>query len=102
MESYLSDLNLKYGNFNDCIETNGKTPVKFSPRKAPFVIPTFTAHWLRHTFITMMYFAGIDMLTAKEQAGHEDIKTTMDIYTHLDTGFKKKSMQKLDDFLCKN
>ena len=101
-ESYLADLNLKYGDFSNQIETKGKTPNKFSPQKAPFVIPKFTAHWLRHTFITLMYFAGVDVLTAKEQAGHEDIKTTMAIYTHLDKDFKKKSMSKLDDYLGKN
>jgi integrase len=65
-ESYMYDLNLKYGDFSNCIETSGEIPVKFAPTKAPFVIPRFTAHWLRHTFITLMYFAGVDILTAKE------------------------------------
>ena len=63
------------------------------------LIPRFTAHWLRHTFITLMYMAGVDILTAKEQAGHEDIETTMGIYTHLDNQFKKKNVSKLDDYL---
>ncbi|MCL1824215.1 MAG: site-specific integrase [Oscillospiraceae bacterium] len=98
-ESYILELNLKYGDFSDCVETGGKTPEKSSPFKIPMMIEGFTAHNLRHTFITMMYFAGIDVLTAKEQAGHADIKTIMEIYTHLDSDFKKKSMGKLDDFL---
>ena len=63
------------------------------------LIPRFTAHWLRHTFITLMYMAGVDILTAKEQAGHEDIETTMGIYTHLDNQFKKKNVSKLDTYL---
>ena len=63
------------------------------------LIPAFTAHWLRHTFITMMYLAGVDILTAKEQAGHQDIETTMGIYTHLDSKFKKKNIEKMNDFL---
>ena len=63
------------------------------------LIPRFTAHWLRHTFITLMYMAGVDILTAKEQAGHEDIETTMGIYTHLDEQFKKKNVSKLDEYL---
>jgi len=74
-ESYLTDLNLKYGDFSNCIETRGEAPAKYAPRKAPFVIPKFTAHWLRHTFITLMYFAGVDILTAKEQAGHKRYKS---------------------------
>ena len=47
----------------------------------------------------MMYMAGIDVLTAKEQAGHKDIRTTMAIYTHLDSKYKEKSMSKLDEYL---
>ena len=66
------------------------------------MIPNITAHWLRHTFATMLYFAGVDLLTAKEQLGHSDIKTTLEIYTHLDNQFKRKSMDKLDRYLSKN
>jgi integrase len=101
-DSYLVDLNLKYGKFKDYTETQGIPPNKYTPKKAPFLIPRFTAHWLRHTYITMLYFAGVDILTAKEQAGHRNIKTTMEIYTHLDSEFKKISMKKLDVFLEKN
>ena len=47
----------------------------------------------------MLYLAGVDVLTAKEQLGHSDIKTTLSIYTHLDQIYKRKSMKKLDDYL---
>lgn len=63
------------------------------------VIPHFTAHWLRHTFCSLLYMAGIDVVTAKEQMGHADIKTTLAIYTHLDAQYKKNTMEKLDAFL---
>lgn len=98
-ESYLNDLNIKYGNWADCMQTNGKCPSKYAPIEKPFLIPRITPHWLRHTFITLMYLAGVDVLTAKEQAGHADIKTTMAIYTHLDEKYKKKSINKLDEYL---
>lgn len=62
-------------------------------------IPRFTAHWLRHTYATMLYMAGIDVLTAKELLGHTDIKTTLGIYTHLDAKFKTKSVDKLNAYL---
>lgn len=92
-DSYLSDLNLKYGSFV-------KRPTsKFDPKGIPFVIPKITPHWLRHTYATMLYFAGIDILTAKEQLGHSNIQTTMQIYTHLDKWHKQKSMSKLDTYL---
>lgn len=63
------------------------------------VIPAITAHWLRHTYITMLYLAGVDVMTAKEQAGHADIKTTMQIYTHLDSEYKSVQICKLDEYL---
>lgn len=92
-DSYLEKLNERYGDFSRYIIKEGD--------KKPFVIPNITAHWMRHTFITMMYLAGIDVLTAKEQAGHSDIRTTMSIYTHLDSKYKQKSMSKLDEYLKK-
>jgi integrase len=48
-----------------------------------------------------MYEAGIDALTAKEQLGHADIKTTLSIYTHLSNQHKETQVNKLDAFLQK-
>lgn len=109
-DSYLAELNFKFGSFDNIIVNDPKTgePQKyqkpksrFAPKKIPFVIPRITAHWLRHTFITMMYMAGVDLLTAKEQAGHADVQTTMEIYTHLDKIYKAKQISKLDEYLSK-
>lgn len=36
------------------------------------------------------------------QLGHSDIKTTLNIYTHLDAKFKKRSMAKLNAYLSPN
>lgn len=62
-ESYIKCLSEKYGTHK--------------PGTDHKVIPPITAHWLRHTFITLMYLAGVDIVTAKEQAGHKDIQTTL-------------------------
>ena len=98
-ESYLLDLNLKYGDFRDL----DKAPTsKFDPNGVPFRIEKFTAHCLRHTFATLLYKAGVDVLTAKAQLGHSDVKTTLQIYTHLDSQYKRNSMEKLDSFLAKD
>lgn len=43
----------------------------------------------------------IDSLTAKEQAGHADVQTTMEIYTHLNKVYKAKQISKLDEYLSK-
>lgn len=90
-ESYLQTINERYFN------PDGKS--RFSPGGIPMLCPPITAHWLRHTFATMLYSAGVDILTAKEQLGHSDIKTTLEIYTHLDKEHKRRSMDKLDAYL---
>lgn len=102
--SYITDLNVKYGDFDSWKEWSdkhekGERPSKFHPKELPMLIPNFTAHWLRHTFITNMYHAGVDILTAKQQAGHSDIKVTMEIYTHLDNEYKSKNIDKLNSYL---
>lgn len=91
-DSYMKDLNLRYGAFVTTLN-------KFAPTKAPMLIKPFTPHELRHTFCTIMYEAGVDVLTAKEQMGHSDVKTTLSIYTHLSALHKEKDLQKLDAFL---
>ncbi len=95
-ESYLKELNFRYGDFGNYV--NLKVMSKFQPGGLPMVIPNITAHWLRHTFITNMFFAGISLMTAKEQAGHSDIKTTSEIYTHLSEEYKERDMNNLNNF----
>lgn len=100
--TYIKDLNLKYADFGKMI-INGKPmerpKSKCRPGGVPILIPEFTAHWLRHTFITMMYLSGVDVLTAAAQAGHSDPKVTMEIYTHLDAEYKQRTMEKLDYYI---
>ena len=91
-DSYMHDLNIEYG-------FTSNAPNKYSPKKIPMLIETFTPHELRHTFCTIMFEAGIDALTAKEQMGHADIQTTLSIYTHLSSQHKDIQVNKLDAFL---
>lgn len=92
-KSYMCDLNVKYG-------YDGKQN-KNRPGGLPMVIDAFTPHQLRHTFCTLMYFAGVDVLTARDQMGHKDISVTLGIYTALDKKFKKKKINRLDAYLKK-
>lgn len=91
-ESYMLELNFRYGKTTEKRE-------RHDPRGQIMSIEPFTMHSLRHTFCTIMYEAGIDVLTAKEQMGHSDVKTTLSIYTHLDKIYKKKNISKLDEYL---
>ena len=100
-KSYLIDLNVKYG-FRGKVNklaAHKKNKDGKAQGKLPLLIPNITPHWLRHTFATLLYLAGVDVLTASDQLGHADIKTTLSIYTHLDKIYKRKSMNRLDKYL---
>ena len=99
--SYMLDLNIKYG-YKGTVkkEANRKKDADGNEQGAlPMLIRTFTPHQLRHTFCTLLYFAGVDVMTARDQMGHKDIKVTLGIYTKLDKKYKRCSMQKLDSYL---
>lgn len=95
-ESYMTELNLRHGDFRDLPK---RPQSKFDPAGVPMRIERFTAHCLRHTFATLLYKAGVDVLTAKAQLGHADVKTTLQIYTHLDDQYQRSSMDRLDAYL---
>jgi integrase len=58
--------------------------------------PGVTPHMLRHNFATVAYEAGIDELEATRILGHEDYKTTANIYTHLREDKPQQSAKKLE------
>jgi integrase len=52
-------------------------------------------HDLRHTFITMMRTAGVDLEVLGDLAGHEHTDTTANIYSDADLDRKRAAMEKL-------
>ena len=62
--------------------TNSSWKFAFDKYIAQLGIQT-TTHCLRHTYCTILYEAGVDVLTAQKWMGHADSATTMGIYTHL-------------------
>lgn len=51
----------------------------------------FTPHDLRHSFVTMLYDAGVDIKTAVKWVGHADAKMIMQIYAHLSDQREKQA-----------
>lgn len=51
--------------------------------KAGKKIPRITTHGLRHTHASLLFEAGANIKEVQDRLGHSDIKTTMDIYTHV-------------------
>ena len=100
-DSYMSDLNVKYG-YHGAVSkyaTRKKDDSGNEQGALPMVIRTFTPHELRHTFCTLLYMAGVDVLTARDQMGHASVQVTQEIYTHLDAKHKARKMEALDGYL---
>lgn len=84
--SYLNHLSVKvngcqkrwYGKKKEHKEliANGK-------KLPPWQEVKFTPHDLRHSYVTMLYDAGVDIKTAVKWVGHADAKMIMEIYAHL-------------------
>lgn len=96
-DSYMRILNIKYGTRTPADMERMKKP---GQRKFDMTIPPITMHWLRHTFCTLLYLSGVDVVQACAQMGHADVTTTLKIYTHLDSIHKRKSVDKLDAYLA--
>lgn len=76
-ESYLLDLNIKYG-FKKDYKKHDPT---LKASELPMRIEPFTPHYLRHTFATMLILQNVDVVRAMTILGHADIQTTVNIYT---------------------
>lgn len=87
--SYILDLDIKYGKYPQRKSKN-------DPRFTGVSIENITPHMLRHTFCTMMYENGVDVMTAKNQMGHADIQTTLSIYTHISADHTAEEMKKMN------
>lgn len=59
----------------------GKNGQKIPPKC--FVRSALTAHYFRHNYATLLYYAGVELLDAQRYLGHSDPETTLRIYTHL-------------------
>ncbi len=95
-KSYMLDINIKYGGFTEKIN-------KYRPEKIPMLIQRFTAHELRHTCATNLFYAGYDPKYVQTQMGHADSKITYDIYTHyLQTQESKEAVKVFDDYIKNN
>lgn len=51
----------------------------------------FTPHVLRHTYITRLFEAGLDIKEIQYLAGHKDVSTTLGTYTHYDKASRQEA-----------
>lgn len=60
----------------------------------------FTCHQLRHSYCTMLYYAGVKIKKAQELMGHSSADMVYNIYTHLDE--KRENANELINEYIKN
>ena len=58
-----------------------------------------TVHGFRHTHASLLFEAGASLQEVKERLGHANIKTTMDIYTHVTEKTKEETADKFLKFM---
>lgn len=100
-ESYQNEINY-FCYVRKCMTENIKPESKYSPNKIPKIASSFNPHQLRHTYATMLYTSGVDVLTASELLGHSNIQITLDIYTQLERKYKQKNISKFNDYIKSN
>ncbi|WP_079708576.1 tyrosine-type recombinase/integrase [Paraliobacillus ryukyuensis] len=54
-----------------------------------------TPHCFRHTHISLLTESGVDLPTIMDRVGHEDEKTTRNIYTHVTKRMKESASEKM-------
>ena len=97
LEHVLVEINKKYK--KDQLDTLKTVSKEIQNDDISIKTIKFTYHQLRHTYASFFFFFGIPLKEAQYLTGHKDIKTLMDIYTHLDEEDNENAAKKLNDFL---
>lgn len=58
------------------------------------IAKNLTLHKFRHTHVSLLAEAGVDLQTIQERIGHEDSKTTRKVYLHITKEVNKQAVQK--------
>lgn len=75
----------------DAIDRDDGTPL----------LPNFTCHSLRTTFCTRLVEAGVNIRVVMELMGHQNIQTTMNIYTTVNPDWMNEQVSQFEDYLDK-
>lgn len=92
-ESFNNSLSHKYA-------TQGQSKRSiYDPKGIKNRVEKITPHMFRHTYATLLYCSGVDVLSAQKLLGHSDVSTTLSIYTHLDDTKMNISISAFCDYI---
>ena len=60
-----------------------------------------TVHGFRHTHCSLLFESGASLKEVQVRLGHTDIRTTMDIYTHVSEQKKEETADRFADYMNK-
>lgn len=104
LEAFLNELNkdilIKQKNLKNELKkaTKDKEIIKKEIEKLENEKLIFTYYTLRHSFCTMMYYAGINIKEAQRIMGHSSAKMVYDIYSHLDEE-RENTDEKINNYI---
>ncbi|WP_144513061.1 site-specific integrase [Bacillus sp. FJAT-22090] len=67
--------------------------------QSKYKLATITTHGLRHTHCSLLFEAGASLKEVQVRLGHTDVKTTMDIYTHVTQKAKDEAILKFASYI---
>ncbi|MCZ8540276.1 tyrosine-type recombinase/integrase [Psychrobacillus psychrodurans] len=67
--------------------------------QSKYKLATITTHGLRHTHCSLLFEAGASLKEVQVRLGHTDVKTTMDIYTHVTQKAKDEAIMKFSSYI---
>ncbi|EMF0500445.1 site-specific integrase [Enterococcus hirae] len=94
-----------FSNYKNTYLESGITKEWFSTiqslyrKKTGKEIKTITIHGFRHTHASLLYKANIPIKEAQERLGHSNVKTTLNIYTHLSKDQRDKTASRFAEFM---
>lgn len=62
-------------------------------------LPHITPHGFRHTHASLLFEAGATIKEVQDRLGHEDVKTTLDIYTHVTKSAREETADKFAKYI---
>src|SRR5262245_28238295 len=63
-------------------------------------VPRVSWHVFRHLHSSLLACLGIPVSVAQAQLGHADPRITLEIYTHMASGARRDTVERLERFLC--
>ncbi|MCP8970467.1 site-specific integrase [Ectobacillus ponti] len=98
----------EYSNYDLVVCTAKGTPMNPENLKRTFIrltkqadVSTIRFHDLRHTHATMLLAQGVHAKVISERLGHSNIKTTLDIYSHVLPSMQEEAANQIDALLAK-